>query len=99
MVWRALWLNRTVLLRDPANHPAALVPDGHALQDTLAALGSVACVPLQRHSVLPMGEPHELCGGRCILGDVALLVPRPAPRRSAGPPNATIASVTAWAAI
>jgi PAS domain S-box-containing protein len=74
---RALWLNRTVLLRDPANHPAALVPDGHALQDTLAALGSVACVPLQRHSVLPMGEPHELCGGRCILGDVALLVPPP----------------------
>jgi PAS domain S-box-containing protein len=74
---RALWLNRTVLLRDPANHPAALVPDGHPLQDTLAALGSVACVPLQSHSVMPVGEPHELCGGRCILGDVALLVPPP----------------------
>jgi len=47
------------------------------LHETIAPLGSVACVPLQRHSVMPVGEPHELCGARCILGDVALLAPPP----------------------
>ena len=78
-VARALWLNRTVLIRDPASHPALLLPDGHPLQETVAPLGSVACVPLQRHSVMPVGEPHELCGARCILGDVALLAPPPGP--------------------
>jgi PAS domain S-box-containing protein len=74
---RTLWLNRTVLLRDPANHPALLLPDGHALQDVVARLSSVVCVPLQRHSALPVNEPHELCGARCILGDIALLAPPP----------------------
>ncbi|TMQ70383.1 MAG: GAF domain-containing protein, partial [Candidatus Eisenbacteria bacterium] len=76
-VGRAFWLNRTVLIRDPARHPALLLPEGHPLQEAAAALGSIACVPLQRHSALPVGEPHELCGARCILGDVALLAPPP----------------------
>src|SRR5262245_51980455 len=76
---RALWLNRTVLIRDPSSHPALMLPDGHALQETLASLGSVACVPLQRHSVMPVGDPHELCGARCILGDVTLVAPPPGP--------------------
>ena len=76
---RALWLNRTVLTRDPSSHPALLLPEGHALQETLASLGSVACVPLQRHSVMPVGDPHELCGARCILGDVTLVAPPPGP--------------------
>jgi PAS domain S-box-containing protein len=78
-VARALWLNRTVLIRDPASHPALLLPDGHSLQEIVSGLGSVACVPLQRHSVMPVGEPHELCGARCILGDVTLLAPPPGP--------------------
>lgn len=76
---RAMWLNRTVLLRDPASHPALLVPEGHALHETLGRLGSVACAPLQRHSALPVGEPHELCGARCIIGDMTLLAPPPGP--------------------
>jgi PAS domain S-box-containing protein len=74
---RALWWNRTVLHRDPARHPALALPDGHPLHEALACLGSVACVPLQRHSALPVGEPHELCGARCIVGDVALVTPPP----------------------
>ena len=75
-VTRSLWLNRTVLLRDPERHPSLLLPDGHALHDVLGGIGSIACVPLQRsYSGLP--EPHELCGARCILGDVSLLAPPP----------------------
>ncbi len=74
---RSLWLNRTILLRDPERHPPLLLPDGHPLQEALARLGSVACVPLQRHSAMPLSEPHELCGARCILGDIALLAPPP----------------------
>ena len=76
---RSLWLNRTLLLRDLARHPALLLPDGHPLQEPLSCLGSATCVPLQRHSVLPIAEPHELCGARCILGDVTLLAPPPGP--------------------
>jgi PAS domain S-box-containing protein len=41
-------------------------------------------VPLQRsHSVLPVTEPHELWGARCILGDVTLLAPPPGPEADA----------------
>src|SRR6185295_10218331 len=41
-------------------------------------MGSSACVPLQRsHSGLPVAEPHELCGARCILGDAGVMVPPP----------------------
>src|SRR5262245_9704084 len=65
-VARALWLNRTLVIRDPKSHPALRLPDGHPLHETVARLGSMACVPLQRHSVAPVGEPHELCGARCI---------------------------------
>jgi PAS domain S-box-containing protein len=56
-----------------------LLPEGHPLHETITALGSVACVPLQRHSVMPLKEPHELCGARCMLGDVTLLAPPPSP--------------------
>jgi len=77
-VTRSLWLNRAVLLRDPERHPPLLLPDGHPVQDVLSGLGSVACVPLQRsHSIVP--DPHELCGARCVLGDIALLAPPPGP--------------------
>ena len=76
---RALWLNRTVLIRDPASHLALVLPEGHALHETMASLGSIACVPLQRHSVAPVGDPHELCGARCILGDITLVAPPPGP--------------------
>jgi PAS domain S-box-containing protein len=75
---RSLWLNRTVLLRDPERNPPLLLPDGHPLQEVLQELGSVASVPLQRSQGGPaVGEPHELCGARCILGDAALLAPPP----------------------
>ena len=75
---RALWLNRSVVHHLPRIHPPALLPDGHPLQETLESLGSLACVPLQRsHNVLPVSEPHELCGARCILGDTAVMAPPP----------------------
>jgi PAS domain S-box-containing protein len=84
---RGLWLDRTVLLRDPHRHPPLLLPDGHPLQEMVHDLGSVACVPLQRSQAgpgltagyPPAGEAHELCGARCILGDVTLLAPPPGP--------------------
>jgi PAS domain S-box-containing protein len=79
-ITRSLWLNRTVLLRDPERHPPVLLPEGHPLRELLGELGSMACVPLQRsHSMIPGTEPHELCGARCILGDAALLAPPPGP--------------------
>ena len=81
---RALWLNRTVAHHAARRHPAALLPDGHPLQETLASLGAVVCVPLQRsHTLLPGGEPHEICGARCIVGDATVLVPPPGPAAEA----------------
>src|SRR5262245_624701 len=76
-VTRSLWLDRTVRLRDLERHPALVLPDGHPLQESLAHLGSLVSVPLKRHSMLPDAEPHELCGARCILGDIALVAPPP----------------------
>ena len=65
-------------------HPAALLPEGHPLQEAVGALAAVVCVPLQRsHTLLPGGETHELCGARCILGDAAVLVPPPGPAAAA----------------
>ncbi len=75
---RALWLNRTLVHHSPAPHVAALLPEGHPLSDTLEGLSGIVCVPLQRsHNVLPDGATHELCGARCILGDVSVLAPPP----------------------
>ena len=74
---RSLWLDRTVRMRDLERHPALVLPDGHPLRESLARLGSLITVPLKRHSILPDAEPHELCGARCVLGDVALLAPAP----------------------
>jgi len=77
-VSRAVWLNRTLRLHDLTRHPALALPHGHPLEDVLAGLGSMVCVPLQRsHAVLPSGETHELCGARCILGDVESIAPPP----------------------
>ncbi len=79
-VTRALWLNRTLVHHAPAPDVVASLPEGHALADTLEGLSGLVCVPLQRsHGVLPDGEPHELCGARCVLGDVAMLAPPPGP--------------------
>ncbi len=75
---RALWLNRTVALHSAQRHPAALLPEGHPLQETLADLGAMVIVPLQRSRTLGTGEPNrEPCDGRCIVGDAALLAPPP----------------------
>ncbi len=83
-VGRAFWLNRTVAHQAARRHPAALVPEGHPLQEVLGALGALVCVPLQRgHTLLPAGETHELCGARCILGDAAVLAPPPGPGAAA----------------
>ncbi|MBI5710005.1 MAG: PAS domain S-box protein [Candidatus Eisenbacteria bacterium] len=77
---RALWLNRTVVHHAARHHPPALLPEGHPLQETLAHLGPVVCVPLQRsQSMLPAAETHELCGAHCVIGDATLLVPPPGP--------------------
>src|SRR5437867_6391618 len=73
---RSLWLNRSVVHHAPLRHRTLVLPDGHPLQEALDQVGSAASVPLQRsHSLLPVAEPHELCGERCILGDSAVLVP------------------------
>ncbi|MFI5371842.1 MAG: hypothetical protein ACHQ52_09810, partial [Candidatus Eisenbacteria bacterium] len=83
-VSRAVWLDRAVLLRDPQRHPALVLPPGHPLEDAMAAIGSLACVPLQRsQAMLPMGESHELCGARCMLGDASVLAPPPGPAAEA----------------
>lgn len=77
-VGRALWLNRTVVHQDPGLHPPVLLPEGHALQERLADVGSFACVPLLRsHALAGTAEPHELCGARCVLGDALALAPPP----------------------
>lgn len=74
---RALWLNRTVVHRAAHRHPPAVLPAGHPLEDVLEGLGSFACVPLHKSPVGLPTEPHELCGARCILGDVAAIAPPP----------------------
>jgi PAS domain S-box-containing protein len=77
---RALWLNRTVSLRTVQRHSVALLPEGHPLQETLAGLGAVLSVPLQRsHKQLPGAATHQLCGAHCIVGDVTVLAPPPGP--------------------
>jgi PAS domain S-box-containing protein len=79
-VSRALWLNRTLRIHDVVRHPALSLPHGHPLEDVLASLGSLVCVPLQRsHAVMPSGDAHELCGARCILGDIESIAPPPGP--------------------
>jgi len=82
-ITRALWLNRTVHLRDPRHHPVAVLPDGHALQATLGGLGSLACVPLQRSPSPTSAESRARCGARCVLGDAAVVVPPPGPAAEA----------------
>ena len=75
---RALWLNRTTVHHAPREHPPAVLPDGHELQDALAELGATVCVPLQRsHALTGAGAPHEVCGARCIVGEMDLMVPPP----------------------
>lgn len=75
---RSMWLNRTTTQHQAQHHPPFAVPDGHPLQDSIATLGGLVSVPLQRsHAVLPTGEAHEVCGARCILGEASLLAPPP----------------------
>ncbi|PYM11111.1 MAG: hypothetical protein DMD81_27895, partial [Candidatus Rokuibacteriota bacterium] len=77
---RAVWLDRTLVHHATRQHPPAVLPDGHPLQETLAALGSSACVPLPRSAASPRGRgARERCGEGCIVGDPALLVPPPGP--------------------
>ena len=77
---RATWLNRTLVHHSPAAHVAATLPDGHPLAEALEGLSGIVCVPLQRsQTLLPDGETHELCGARCILGDITVLAPPPGP--------------------
>ncbi|MGH7729896.1 MAG: ATP-binding protein [Candidatus Eiseniibacteriota bacterium] len=78
-VWRSLWLNRTVHLRDTQRHRVADLPEGHPLQETFSRLGSLACVPLQRSQLVPTPDSHELCGRQCVLGDAGNVVPPPGP--------------------
>jgi len=77
---RSFWLNRAVVHHSGRERPPAHLPDGHALRDVFDQLGASISVPLQRsHAVLPAAEPHELCGARCILGDMELMVPPAGP--------------------
>jgi PAS domain S-box-containing protein len=79
-IGRALWLNRTISHQAARRHAVAHLPVGHPLQEAVAFLGASVCLPLQRsHTLLPGGETHEVCGGRCILGDAAALAPPPRP--------------------
>jgi PAS domain S-box-containing protein len=77
---RAFWLNRTVVQHASKRHAAAVLADGHPLQDVLATIQSIACVPLERsHAIQPPGEPPAHCGVRCMMGDSFLLAPPPGP--------------------
>ncbi len=75
---RAVWLDRTVTHRALRPRLAASLPEGHPLEETLEDLGSLVAVPLRRsHTLVPVGQQHELCGARCMLGDAAVVVPPP----------------------
>src|SRR5262245_35270700 len=75
---RALWMNRAMIQHSSRAKLRAMVADGHPLEDILESVEMIAAAPLQRsHAVLPQTEPHELCGAPCILGDPAVLAPRP----------------------
>jgi PAS domain S-box-containing protein len=77
---RTFWLNRTIVHQSAGAHPPARLVDGHPLLDAFERLAATVCVPLQRsHAVLPAAEPHELCGARCILGDMDVMAPPPGP--------------------
>jgi PAS domain S-box-containing protein len=79
-ITRCLWLDRTLVHHAPRQHPPALLPDGHPLQETLQTLGSTACVPLPRSHATPRDPGREeRCGGGCIVGEAGLLVPPPGP--------------------
>ena len=45
---RAVWQRRSLLHQDCRRFPPAFLPTAHPLHETFAALGSMACVPLQR---------------------------------------------------
>ncbi len=75
---RTFWLNRPVVHHAGRAHPPAVLPEGHALHEVMASLGVTVCVPLPRgEAVVPASDTHELCGARCVLGDVSLLAPPP----------------------
>src|SRR5262249_43758502 len=75
---RSLWLSQPLLIRAAGHHPFATLPPDHVLAEILAEISSFACVPLQRsHSLVPAADTHELCGARCVMGDVTWLVPPP----------------------
>ena len=76
---RALWLDRTIVLHDPGHHRPVHLPEGHALEDRMSDLDGVVCVPLQTSQPVSggTGGPHELCGARCIVGDLRALAPPP----------------------
>ena len=77
---RTFWLKRTVTHQSARQHPPARLADGHPLRDVFDQVAATVSVPLQRsHAVLPGAAPHELCGARCILGDMDVLAPPPGP--------------------
>jgi PAS domain S-box-containing protein len=76
---RSLWLNRTITHHAARRHVPADLPAGHPLEDVLERVGSYACVPLRRSTSHLPAAPHELCGARCILGDVAAIAPPAGP--------------------
>jgi len=79
-ITRCLWLNRTLVHHAARLHPPALLPGGHPLQEVVAGLGSVACVPLQRSHGAPSGRTALApCAAECIIGDPLLLNPPPGP--------------------
>ena len=74
---RAVWLNRTLLHQDCRRHPPALLSEVHPLHDTFSAVGSMACVPLQRSQAVHAHEQSAVCGTHCMIGDAAMLTPPP----------------------
>jgi PAS domain S-box-containing protein len=79
-ITRCLWLNRTLVHHAARLHPPALLPGGHPLQEVVAGLGSVVCVPLQRSHGAPSGRTMLApCAAECIIGDPLLMIPPPGP--------------------
>ncbi len=68
---RAVWQHRSLLHHDCRRHPPAFLPTAHPLHQTFAALGSLACVPLQRSRSV---REEPACGD-CQIGDASTVAP------------------------
>src|SRR5690349_14179828 len=74
---RTLWLNRTILHRDPRRHPPTLLPAGHSLAERFETLGSLVSSPLPHSQAVQARDHRDVCGVGCAVGAASWLAPAP----------------------